>query len=178
MKKRKFGSVCIGLFLNACLSGEPFTKTVDAVNLDHYLGTWYVIANRPTMFETDAYNATETYFLNQQTQKIDVDFRYRKGGFNGDEKTVPQTAWVHNKKTNAHWKISPWRWLPFINFDYLILDLDINYKWTVVGVPNQKYLWVMSREPHMTDDLLFKILDRIKSSGYNISNVNRVPQKW
>jgi apolipoprotein D and lipocalin family protein len=178
MKKRKFGSVFIGLFLTSCLSTEPFTKTVEEVNLDRYLGTWYVIANRPTMFETDAYNATETYSLNQQIQKIDVDFRYKKGGFNGAEKTVPQTAWVQNKKTNAHWKISPWTWLPFINFDYLILDLDINYQWTVVGVPNQKYLWVMSRQPHMTDDLLLKILDRIKISGYNISDVNRVPQKW
>ena len=162
--------------MNACQSGEPFIKTVEAVNLDQYLGKWYVIANRATMFETDAYNATETYTLNKQTKKINVDFRYRKGAFTGPEKIVPQTAWVHNKKTSSHWKISLW-WLPF-NLDYLIIDLDKNYQWTAVGVPNQKYLWVMSRQPNMSDALLSDILARVKIYGYNISDVNSVSQKW
>ncbi len=151
-------------------------RVVEDVNIERFAGKWYVIANRPTMFETDAYNATETYSLNKQTGKIDVDFRYNQGSFIGPEKTVPQTAWVHDEKTKAHWKISLW-WLPF-SLDYLIIDLDKSYEWTVIGVPNQKYLWIMSRYPEMKDALLAEILATVKSKGYDISNVNRVPQKW
>ncbi len=176
MKIKKLSTLCFGLLLHACQSSEPYTKTVESVNLEQYLGKWYVIANRPTMFETNAYNATETYTLNKETGKIDVAFKYKKGGFEGSEKSVPQTAWVHNEKTKAHWKISLW-WLPF-NLDYLIIDLDKNYQWTVVGVPNQKYLWVMSRQPEMNDVLLSEILAGIKNKGYDTSEVNRVPQKW
>lgn len=172
----KLGALCLGLLLLSCQSSEPYTKTVESVNFEQYLGKWYVIANRPTMFETDAYNATETYSLNKQTGKVDVDFKYKKGGFDGPEKAVPQTAWVHDEKTKAHWKISLW-WLPF-NQDYLIIDLDSAYQWTVVGVPNQKYLWVMSRKPEMDDAILSKILTDVKNKGYDTSDVNRVPQKW
>jgi apolipoprotein D and lipocalin family protein len=128
------------------------------------------------MFETDAYNATETYSFNKKTGKIDVDFKYKKGGFEGPEKSVPQTAWVHDEKTKAHWKISLW-WLP-VNLDYLIIDLDKAYQWTVVGVPNQKYLWVMSRKPEMNAALLAEILAGVKDKGYDTSEVNPVPQKW
>jgi apolipoprotein D and lipocalin family protein len=176
MKKIKFGALCLGLLLQACQSSKPYTKTVDSVVFEKYLGKWYVIANRPTMFEKEAYNATETYSLNKETGKVDVDFTYKKGGFDGPEKSMPQTAWIHDKNTNAHWKISLW-WLPF-DLDYLIIDLDTDYQWTVVGVPNQKYLWVMSRKPEMDDALLSKILTEVKNKGYDISEVNRVPQKW
>ena len=176
MKIKKFIILCLGLLLHGCQSAEPYLKTVESVNLDQYLGKWYVIANRPTMFETDAHNATETYSLDKETRKISVEFKYRKGGFEGPEKDVPQTAWVHNENTKAHWKISMW-WLPF-NLDYLIIDLDKDYQWTVVGVPNQKYLWVMSRNPEMDDALLSKILTDVKNKGYDISDVKRVPQKW
>lgn len=176
MNLTKFGTIFFGLLLQACQTTEPYSKTVDWVNLDQYLGKWYVIANRPTMFETDAYNATETYSFNQETGKIDVDFNYRKGDFQGPEKKVPQTAWVSNQQTNAHWKISLW-WLPF-NLDYLIIDLDPFYQWTVVGVPNQKYLWVMSRQPVMEEAQLNEILKNISNKGYDTSHVNRVPQKW
>jgi apolipoprotein D and lipocalin family protein len=176
MNIKKIVTLCFGLFLHACQSDEPYLKTVESVDLDQFQGKWYVIANRPTIFEKNAYNATETYSLNKETGKIDVDFKYKKGDFEGPEKSVPQTAWVHNESTKAHWKISLW-WLPF-NLDYLIIDLDKDYQWTVVGVPNQKYLWVMARKPEMDDVLLSKILTEVKNKGYDTSEVNRVPQKW
>ena len=39
-------------------------QTVKHVDLDRFMGDWYVIANIPTFIETDAYNAIETYQLN------------------------------------------------------------------------------------------------------------------
>lgn len=165
----------IALLLQACQSTPKYDKTVGHVDINRFMGTWYVIANRPTMFETDAFNATETYTLNDKTGKIDVDFRYNKKSFDGDEKNIPQVASVFNKQTNAHWHIGVW-YLP-INLDYLIIDLDPQYQWTAVGVPNQKYLWIMSRLPHMEEKQLQEILNRVAATGYSIEHVDRVPQQ-
>lgn len=174
MFKRTY-KLCLALALQACQSTPPYDKTVDFVDIDHYLGKWYVAASRPTMFETDAYNATETYTRNGKTGKIDVDFHYNKGAFDGPIKSMPQTAYVFDQKSNAHLKIGVW-FLPF-DLDYLIIMLDPAYQWTVVGVPNQKYLWVMSRSPSMSDEQLQYILAQVQTNGYSIANVKRVPQQ-
>ena len=39
-------------------------KTVDQVDIDRFMGPWYVIANIPTFLEKGAHNAVETYSLN------------------------------------------------------------------------------------------------------------------
>ena len=165
----------MAMLLQACQSTPKYEKTVPSVDIQRFTGKWYVIANRPTIFETNAFNATETYTWNEASGKIDVDFCYNKKSFDGDEKHLFQVAKVFNKQTNAHWKIGMW-FLPF-DLDYLIIDLDPNYQWTVVGVPNQKYIWVMSRTQKMEEKQLQEILGRTAATGYNVENVDRVPQQ-
>jgi apolipoprotein D and lipocalin family protein len=167
--------VLIALSFNACQTTAPFKKTVQYLDIERYMGKWYVISSRPTMFEKNAFNATETYSLDPKTGKIDVDFRYRKSSFSGPEKNIPQRARIFNKESNAHWKIRL-KWLPF-EFDYLIIGLSPDYEWTAVGVPNQKYLWIMSRKPHMEADELNKIINQLSLEGYNVDNLEFVPQK-
>ena len=159
-----------------CASLPDFEKTVPKVELKQFMTKWYVIASRPTMFEKDAFKATETYTFNKDKQQIDIDFSYRADGPNGPEKKILQTGWVYNTATSAHWKIKPsWWWFP-VKMDYLIIGLAPNYEWTAIGVPNQKYLWVMAQEPKMTDETLSKILESLKNQGYNTDHVERVYQ--
>ena len=40
-------------------------KTVESVNLDRFMGEWYVIAHIPTFIEKNAFNAVESYELNK-----------------------------------------------------------------------------------------------------------------
>lgn len=62
-----------------------------------------------------------------------------------------------------------------LKLDYLIIALDPDYQWTAIGVPNQRYLWVMARSPHMADKKLGSILEGIKQTGYKVKDVKRVP---
>lgn len=159
--------------LIGCSSGGYY-KTYPKMELEKFMGKWYVIASRPTSFEEGAFNAVESYNYDQQEKKIEIDFRYNKDSLQGEEKRVPQVGWIYNEQTNTHWKISP-LW-PF-KFDYLILDLDKDYQWTVIGVPNQKYIWVMARSPVMSDESLKRILSATENAGYNIQNVKRISHK-
>ncbi len=147
-------------------------ETVANVNLDRFMGKWYVIAGRFTFVEKGAHNAIEIYTYNQKKQRIDIAFTFRKDSFNGKLKSLPQKAWIINKKTNAHWKVRPF-WP--LKFDYLVLALDPNYQWVAIGVPSQKYLWIMARTPHFSE--VDQVLSQLVTKGYDISRLVEVPHQ-
>jgi apolipoprotein D and lipocalin family protein len=158
----------------SCASGG-FYKTVDRVDMSRFMTQWYVIGGRLTMFEKGAHNATETYSWNAEKKQIDIDFNYRKNAFDGEIKSIPQTGWVYNETTKAHWKVRPF-WP--LKLDYLVIALDPNYEWTAIGVPNQKYLWIMSTKPELSERQYQDILQYLDSIGYSTRDLIHVPQKW
>ena len=167
-------SCILFLFLGAC-SSMGFYQTVDYVDKDRFMGKWYVIAARATFLEKGAHNSLEVYSWNKEKERIEIDFTFRKNGFDGKLKKIPQKAWIHNEKTNAHWKVQPF-WP--IKLDYLVLDLDSNYEWVVIGVPNEKYVWIMARDWKMDDQKYELILSRLNELNYNTKDIKKVPQLW
>ena len=65
-----------------------------------------------------------------------------------------------------------------LKLDHLVIDMGNVDTWVAVGVPSQRYLWIMSRDWKMDDGELQEILSRIEANGYNVADVVRVPQKW
>lgn len=162
------------IFMMGC-STNSYMKTVQQVKIDEFMGKWYVIASRATFLESGAHNAIEDYTWNKDQERIDINFFFNKNSFDGEIKRIPQKAWIFNNETNAHWKVQPF-WP--LKLDYLVLALDKDYGWTAIGVPNQKYVWIMARDWSMSDEKLNEIISELKSLGYNIENIKRVPQKW
>ncbi len=118
------GHIFLSTLLVAC-STATYKKTVAKVERDRFMGTWHVMAGRFTVFEKDAFNATETYKWNQKEQRIDINFQYNKGALDGPKKKIPQKGWIDDHHTNATWKVSPiWP----LKFGYLIIALDPNYE--------------------------------------------------
>ncbi|MDG1474028.1 MAG: lipocalin family protein, partial [Porticoccaceae bacterium] len=58
--KRMFLLISLVLLTAACSTHKPM-PTVDYVDIDRFMGDWYVIANIPTFIEKDAFNPVETY---------------------------------------------------------------------------------------------------------------------
>jgi apolipoprotein D and lipocalin family protein len=172
----------MGLILNliflltiGCSTAGGHVNTVQSVDIDKFMGDWYVLAGRFTFLEKDVHNGLERYTWNKEENRIDVDFTYNKGSLTGPKKSIPQKGWIFDKVTNAHWKISP---LWPLKFDYLVVALDENYRWTAIGVPDQKYLWIMARDwrnPEATIDEAVKQLEKV---GYNTKDLVRVPHQW
>jgi apolipoprotein D and lipocalin family protein len=161
--------------VSGCTTTEKKVKTVQKVEIEKFMGDWYVLAGRFTFLDVDVHNALERYAWNQDEQRIDVDFTYNKGSLTGPQKLIPQKAWVYDQETKAHWKVSP-LW-PF-KFDYLIVDLDENYQWTAIGVPDQKYLWIMARHWEEPEQIIQEAVRRLEAKGYDTKNLIRVPQQW
>ncbi|MBF0315887.1 MAG: lipocalin family protein [Oligoflexia bacterium] len=155
-------------------SAMAFDTTVNHVDLQKYMGKWYVIAGRLTFLENGAHNATETYTWNEKEKRIDIDFQMNKNSFDGALKRYPQKGWVVNDKSNATWEIS-FFWP--LKFTYLIIALDPNYEWTVVGVPSERYFWIMSRTPKMSKEQLNNIISHVNKLGYDTTEMIFVPHK-
>jgi apolipoprotein D and lipocalin family protein len=156
------------LFLMLNPHAYSFDKTVEYVDMNRFMGKWHVVAGRFTALEKNMFNAVETYKWNPVQNRIEIDFKYNMGSFTGPIKKIPQKGWIKNSTTNAHWIVSPF-WP--LKFDYLVIGLGDNYEWTAIGVPNEAYLWIMSRDPHMTKEQINGILHILEVDNYNIKNL-------
>lgn len=167
--------LCLGLI--ACSSTAPKPApypTVEALEIPKFMGTWYVLAGRFTSFEKEVHNAVEVYTWNPDKQRIDIGFTYNQGSLTGPVKSIPQKGWIHNTKTNSHWKVSPF-WP--LKFDYLVIALAPDYSWTAIGVPDGDYLWIMARDWKSPDKAVSAALENLKSIGYPINDLVVVPHE-
>ncbi len=149
-------------------------ETVDYVDLERFMGDWYVIANIPTFLEKGAYNAVETYEM-KDDGTIATTFTFRDGGFDGEKKEFNPKGFVRDTKTNALWGM---RFIWPIKADYRIVYLDDDYSQTIIGRQKRDFVWVMAREPDISDEDYEMLLGVVESLGYDLSKVQRVPQKW
>ena len=149
-------------------------ETVEYVDLQKFMGDWYVIANIPTFIEKGAVNAIESYRLDSEG-RVKTTFTFRKDSVSGPEKKYNPTGFIYNRKTNAEWRMQ-FLW-PFRS-PFLIIDLDDDYSYTVIGIPSRKYVWIMSREHKMSERLYNKIISNLEKVGYDITQIKRINQEW
>jgi apolipoprotein D and lipocalin family protein len=143
--------------------GMPPLRTVDRVDLDRYLGTWYEIARYPNSFQEGCQATTATYSLRDDGD-IDVLNACHEGSPDGPRDTAEGKAWVVDEQTNA--KLEVQFFWPFSG-DYWIIDLGDEYEYAVVGHPDRTYFWILSRTPSLDEAVLEGILTRAEAQGYD-----------
>jgi apolipoprotein D and lipocalin family protein len=179
MNQEKHSLACLSigamLMIQGCspMNTKPL-KTVDHVELQRFMGDWYVIANIPTFLERDAHNAVESYRM-LEDGRIATTFTFRKGGFSGPRKTFHPTGYVVDKRSNAVWGMQ-FLW-PF-KADYRIIYLDPDYSQTVIGRNKRDYVWIMARTPAISEQDWDALLKVISEQGYDVSRIQMVPQHW
>ena len=166
--------------LNACATNEmPPLQALDRkVDLERFMGDWYVLGFIPIVIpffsEEGAHNGVESYRLDDEGV-IQTTYTFLEGGFDGPERRFTPKGWVYDEETNAEWRMQ-FLW-PF-KAAYLIVYLDEAYEKTIIGVPDRKYVWIMSRDPNLSEADYQEMLDRVESLGYDVHQVQRVPQRW
>jgi len=78
-----------------------------------------------------------------------------------------------NIRTNAEWKV---RFLWPFTSTYLVLELDPDYRWAVVGTPGRGLLWILARDRQLPAATYAAILERIRAQGYDPAQLAKVPQ--
>lgn len=144
--------------------------SVNSVDLKRYIGKWYEIARYPNRFQRACASDTTAEYELKPNGKVGVVNTCRKS--DGSIKKASGTAKVVDP-SNARLKVT-FFW-PFYG-DYWIIGLDPEYRWAVVGEPHRKYLWILSRTPHMPEADYQRAVEQARAAGYDPQRLIRTPQ--
>ena len=137
------------------------------MDLNRYTGMWYEIAKIPNRFQKDcASNTTARYEL-REDGKISVTNRCLDN--DGNVLEINGVAKVVDEHSNAKLKVSfvsIFGWHLFWG-DYWIIGLGKDYEYAIVGDPERKYGWILSRTDRLDEDKMNEIFSQLKSNGYN-----------
>jgi apolipoprotein D and lipocalin family protein len=159
--------VAVGaVFLSGCATRPPL-QHVSNVDLERYAGLWHEVARLPNWFQRSCTGATTARYTPLADGKIEVINRCETAG--GKYREITGTASVVPGTGNARLKVNfggP------IRGDYWIIGLDKeNYQWAVVGHPSRWFLWFLSREPEVSDEVLAEMKAIAIAAGYDLSRL-------
>ncbi len=151
-------------------------KTVDHVDLKKYVGLWYEIARIPNKFQDQCVKGTTAQYSIENDDRIKVINSCIDEDGEVDE--AEGVAKVVDKKSNAKLEVSFVSFLGIRPFwgDYWIVGLDENYMWAVIGTPDRKYGWILSRTKKLEESTMNEIKNILKRNGYNLDDFKESPQ--
>lgn len=150
-------------------------NTVNNLEIEKFMGKWYVISAIPTFAEKGCTDAYDIYTLNEDNT-IKIEYHAIK---NGSPFNIIQQGSIIDKINNSKWKVSfidPW--IPFYAAPYEVIILDKkNYHYVVVG-STTNYGWIMSRSKTMNDSIYNNILNQLESDfNYDVNKFKLVNHK-
>lgn len=151
---------------------KPLPATVARVDLDRYMGRWFVISHVPYFLEKGKV-ASSDYYERRPDGRLVNNFTFREKTVDGPEKTWEGIAWVTDATTNATWKV---RFVWPFSVTYKIFSLDPDYRWAVVGTKDAKLLWVLARDRALPPDTYAAILAELRAKAIDPSGLVYVPQ--
>jgi apolipoprotein D and lipocalin family protein len=157
---------CTVVLLLATIFKESIpNKAVERVDLNKFGGTWYSLYSIPTMFDKSSRQTTTHYTLNKDGY-YDVVTTCKEEG----DKIHTVTSKIIPTKNNCCGQMKAQFIWP-IKVDYWVIDLAPDYSWAVVGHPDHRFLFIMSRKPQMDKAQYAQIVDKCKAMGYPVDKL-------
>jgi apolipoprotein D and lipocalin family protein len=157
---------------NQPVGNASVPQPAKAVELERYLGRWHELARYEAPFQKDCEAVTADYSL-----RPDGDVRVvntcRKGSPQGPAESAEAVAKLVDGSQGAKLKVSFFG--PFYG-DYWVLDRAPDYSWAIVGEPEGKFLWILSRRPDVSQRQYDRLVQRAAQLGYDTSLLRRT--KW
>ena len=161
------------LFIIALLASQslmaadlPPVQSVPQVDLARYVGTWHEVARFPMYFQNQCVGDVTANYSQMDNGKIKVINRCRTK--DGEFDQAEGSASIVENTNNSQLKVS-FFW-PFRS-DYWIIGLDPEYRWAVVGNPDRKYLWILSRSKTMTPSDLAAAKASAIAQGFDLTKL-------
>jgi len=170
----KLCTLLLPLLLAACATTPrlPPPSTVAHVDLERFMGDWYVIGTIPWFVEKNNVGTMDIYSL-RPDGKIDIRYVFHKKSLDAPRSEMKAIATVVDKTSNAHWAVQ-FLW-PF-KAPFLVIDLAPDYSRTTIGYPDHSLIWIMSRTPQLSEEEYSQALATAANKGYDTSRIVRVPQ--
>jgi len=153
----------ITLFNTGCTTVPDGIKPVQGFELPRYLGTWYEIARLDHSFERGMEQVRAEYSMRE-----DGGVRVVNRGYLSEEKIWKQAegrAYFVDQPSDGFLKVSFFG--PFYA-SYVVFELDQDrYQYAFVTGPDRSYLWLLSRKPSVSPDLIAHFIQQAKTFGFD-----------
>lgn len=165
------------LFLSFSLVAGDLPTTVDYVDLDRYQGTWYEIERYENSFQKKCAATRAIYGLNENGSVSVRNECFRKDK-PGKLKVGKGTAFVTDENTQSKLKVS---FVPFFQRfgwfagEYWVLELDVDYRWALVGDSKREFLWILSRTTTLDQETLDYIKMKAEEQGFDSKLLKKSP---
>lgn len=156
--------------LASCSSMPEKAQPVSQFDVNRYLGTWYEIARFDYRFEKDLDNAIAQYSLNADgnVNVVNSGYNFKKNKW----VSANGTAKFRGEKNVAALKVSFFG--PFYA-GYNVVALE-EYKYALIAGKNLDYLWILSREKNIPENIKQKFISKAQEIGYDTSKLIWVKQ--
>ena len=182
MMTRELSALIPILAMTAVLASAASSKTLEvapSVDLSRYAGKWYEIARLPNRFQNScAGEVIADYSLLEGDQLKVVNQCRQNNGQTTSAEGEARLAGKSGPNSKLKVRFAPvWlSWLPVVWGDYWIIDLAPDYSFSVVGTPDRKYLWILSRTPQMDDAIYQRIVKQTAAKGFDVPRLVRTRQ--
>lgn len=160
--------ICTLVGMGGCRSNSDGAvidnRTVQTFDVARFMGKWYEIARYDHRFEEGMTRVSATYTLLDDGRIEVLNSGYKDGKY----KEIKGKAKQPNPADPGKLKVSFFLWF---YSDYYVLILDPNYRYVVIGSSSDKYLWIMSRNPDLAEDVIRDLLDQLRERGYDTAKL-------
>lgn len=152
-------------------------QVVPGVDLARYAGLWYEQAHLPLFFQRNCVANTTARYTVRDDGRIDVVNQCDTDKGERIESTaIARKVDGSTSKLEVRFAPAFLSFLPAVWGDYWIIDLDPDYQWAVVGSPDRKYLWFLTRDKTVAPEAYEALVDKARAQGYDTSELIRTEQ--
>lgn len=168
-------SLLLAVTLTGCLGMPDGVEPVSGFEAERYLGRWYEIARLDHSFERNLTNVTAEY-----SRRDDGAVRVINRGFDTEDEEwndIEGVARFVDGEDEAYLKVSFFG--PFYG-SYVVFDLDDeapDYRYAFVSGFNRDYLWLLAREPEVSDAVRTEFLREAERLGFDTGELIWVEQE-
>ncbi len=168
---KPFSAVVLLLLIFSCTT-PPEIKDEPVINYKLYQGKWYEIARLPNPVENGLNCITLTYEF-QDEGVMTVTSKGVNKTDPEDIKTLSGRAWIPDEKAPDKIKI---QFIWPITIDYVLLHIDEDKGYAILGSPYKHQLWILGRSPVVNDEDYAELLKIAEKNGFKIENLVKVDQ--
>lgn len=159
------------IFSVPAMAQRPLQAVPD-LDLARYAGTWHEIARLPMYFQRKcARDVTATYTVREDGDITVSNACVREDGVRMQSDGVARMAGDDPAKLEVRFAPSWLSFIPGVWADYWVIAVDPDYRWAIVGEPDRKYLWILSRDPTMDAETLEALKARARSLEYDLDEL-------
>lgn len=159
--------------LGAISAGAQSVTAVPKLDMTRFLGVWYEVAWYPNKLEKHCVSDALTIYTVGDKKRRFAEVRSCKTeGDNIDTRNA--VAKPQNKSGDGKLKVT-YLW-PFSKKEW-VLAVGPEYEWALVGSPNRKFLWVLSRRTRMDAEVLAGIRAQAAGQGFDVGKLVAMPQR-